>query len=598
MRGRYGAFISSYISAIDCVTSSGRAADAPGGRALASRAQSRRHRSWRSASVPRGLVLQVCLQTRRCFRRRPCLSLRRVPSVTSCTIGARGCFDSRARRGARHRARMAPRVGARGWCASWRLHRACKRDCVDDAICSTHYATCGAPMISIAGIMLTTACAAELGIFTRIAALIEPRTRGPVRFAFRFVFIVAAVLQRCSRTTRRSCCSRPSSSSCCAPCTRRHPKFVMPFAFCVFVAAGVAPLPTGNPMNLVVAERAGIDFNTYALHMIPVALAGWSSPISCSRGATARRSPTKARRSAPRRRWCRYRATRSWCWRPRARASSSYPAARPVRRSDLAGRRDRRRALHADHAARGHAPRGARRWHQLGAVPVLFGVLVLATALARAGVTRELAELYAASPAPLATVGAVAAGGLGADRQSPDGAPASRSRSRAPIAGSCSPRSSAVTSALAFSDRLARGPSVESPAAPTRRRRAAADVRHRRRDRHHPVPDRLPHRALARDGRCVTRPLTTILTCVQGFDGPMGRKSRWRQRKLWLFHSPPVRSRRRRDPWRQRPRCLPPQDLRALLGVALIASPLLTAGIIKLLPEASCGFSDSPCAGR
>ena len=36
-------------------------------------------------------------------------------------------------------------------------------------------------MIGIVGIMVTTACAAELGVFTRLAAWIEPRTRGPVR---------------------------------------------------------------------------------------------------------------------------------------------------------------------------------------------------------------------------------------------------------------------------------------------------------------------------------------------------------------------------------------------------------------------------------
>jgi Na+/H+ antiporter NhaD/arsenite permease-like protein len=41
--------------------------------------------------------------------------------------------------------------------------------------------------------MLTTTCAAELGVFTRIAAWIEPRTRGPVRVAFRFVFVIAAL---------------------------------------------------------------------------------------------------------------------------------------------------------------------------------------------------------------------------------------------------------------------------------------------------------------------------------------------------------------------------------------------------------------------
>jgi arsenical pump membrane protein len=44
-------------------------------------------------------------------------------------------------------------------------------------------------------------------------------------------------------------------------------------------------------------------------------------------------------------------------------------------------------------------------------VPFLFGVLVLATGLARAGATAQLAELYASSPAPLATIGTVAAGG-------------------------------------------------------------------------------------------------------------------------------------------------------------------------------------------
>ena len=48
-------------------------------------------------------------------------------------------------------------------------------------------------MTSIVGIMASTACASELGIFTRLAAWIEPRTRGPVKHAFRFVFVTAAL---------------------------------------------------------------------------------------------------------------------------------------------------------------------------------------------------------------------------------------------------------------------------------------------------------------------------------------------------------------------------------------------------------------------
>ena len=47
------------------------------------------------------------------------------------------------------------------------------------------------------------------------------------------------------------------------------------FALVVFMAAGVAPLMVSNPMNLIVAEYAGMSFNSYAARMLPVAVAGW-----------------------------------------------------------------------------------------------------------------------------------------------------------------------------------------------------------------------------------------------------------------------------------------------------------------------------------
>jgi arsenical pump membrane protein len=53
-----------------------------------------------------------------------------------------------------------------------------------------------------------------------------------------------------------------------------EPKLLVPFAFAVFMAAGVAPFVTSNPMNTVVASAAGIDFNSYAARMVPVAVAG------------------------------------------------------------------------------------------------------------------------------------------------------------------------------------------------------------------------------------------------------------------------------------------------------------------------------------
>src|SRR5262245_49778267 len=49
------------------------------------------------------------------------------------------------------------------------------------------------PLLVIVSIMTTAACASELGVFAYMVKWIEPRTRGPVRHAFRMVFILAAL---------------------------------------------------------------------------------------------------------------------------------------------------------------------------------------------------------------------------------------------------------------------------------------------------------------------------------------------------------------------------------------------------------------------
>ena len=46
------------------------------------------------------------------------------------------------------------------------------------------------------------------------------------------------------------------------------------FAFAVFLAPGVAPLVVSNPMNMIVAEYAGIRFNAYAATMLPISVVG------------------------------------------------------------------------------------------------------------------------------------------------------------------------------------------------------------------------------------------------------------------------------------------------------------------------------------
>lgn len=268
------------------------------------------------------------------------------------------------------------------------------------------------PLLAITGIMATTSCASELGVFARLASAIEPRTRGPVRHAFRIVFVLAAVTAATLSNDAAILLVTPVVLELLrAVYPRRNPKFLVPFAFAVFAAAGVAPLPTGNPMNLVVAERAHISFNAYVAHMLPVALVGWVVAY----------------------------AALAWCFRDvlsdEAPALGEAPPVQPLTRSArivlaitgaslacypiLAALGARvwpvatasAAASIAVTVASGISLRRIARGISWELVPFLVGVFVLALLLARAGVTSTLAELYARSAAPLPTVGAVAAAG-------------------------------------------------------------------------------------------------------------------------------------------------------------------------------------------
>lgn len=131
------------------------------------------------------------------------------------------------------------------------------------------------PFITLASIMATTHVAHKLGIFDRITRTIEIRTRGPVKRAFTAVYVISAVTAALFNNDAAILLLTPIV----VPVIRRlYPKrapyLVVPFSFAVFMSAGVAPLCTSNPMNLVVAEHAGIGFNAYALRMLPVAFVG------------------------------------------------------------------------------------------------------------------------------------------------------------------------------------------------------------------------------------------------------------------------------------------------------------------------------------
>jgi arsenical pump membrane protein len=130
------------------------------------------------------------------------------------------------------------------------------------------------PFVGVAAIMLTAAVAEQVGIIERLAALVERGTRGPVWLAFGVVFALGAATA--------SLLNNDSAILLLTPMIvplvrRRYPlrqHLVEPFSFCVFAAAGIAPLVISNPINFVVASHAQIGFNEYAAIMIPVTAVG------------------------------------------------------------------------------------------------------------------------------------------------------------------------------------------------------------------------------------------------------------------------------------------------------------------------------------
>ncbi len=264
---------------------------------------------------------------------------------------------------------------------------------------------------TLVSVMATTSCAERLGLLDRLAALIEPRTRGPVKHAFRVTFVIAALLAAVLSNDAAILLLTPTILTLLRTVyPRRYPKFLVPFALAVFAAAGVAPLVISNPMNLVVAEHLGIGFNEYALRMIPVAVLGWVTTYAVlawyfrdvlSDEAPALGSwPEPPGRPSFAERVVLYAGVASLVAYPLVALADLplWPIAATGAVISLAV------TLHA-----GHRGRTIARGIAWSAFPFLTGVFVLAVALERVGVVAWLAQLYGSSASPLATVGLTSA---------------------------------------------------------------------------------------------------------------------------------------------------------------------------------------------
>jgi arsenical pump membrane protein len=130
------------------------------------------------------------------------------------------------------------------------------------------------PFIALVALMTITGVAGRMGIVERWAAVLVTRSRGSPRRLFGLVFVLSLATAAILNNDAAILLLTPAVVLLVRRLYPDEPALLVPFAFAVFMAAGVAPFVTSNPMNTVVASAAGIDFNAYAARMVPVAFAG------------------------------------------------------------------------------------------------------------------------------------------------------------------------------------------------------------------------------------------------------------------------------------------------------------------------------------
>ena len=130
------------------------------------------------------------------------------------------------------------------------------------------------PLMTIAALMVTTAVAQRIGLLDTLATRLFARTSGSATRLFTGVFVLSALTAAALNNDAAVLLLTPAIVALVRSRYPGRPDLVVAFAFAVFMAAGVAPLVLSNPMNLIFAAYAGIDFSAYAARMIPIWIAG------------------------------------------------------------------------------------------------------------------------------------------------------------------------------------------------------------------------------------------------------------------------------------------------------------------------------------
>ena len=131
------------------------------------------------------------------------------------------------------------------------------------------------PLLALTCIMVMTGVVQEIGVFDRLALRLQLHAqRRSAESAFTLVFVASVITAALLNNDSAILLLTPLVVALTRRLYPHRPEMTVAFAFAVFLAPGVAPFVISNPMNMIVAEFAGIGFNAYASVMAPISIAG------------------------------------------------------------------------------------------------------------------------------------------------------------------------------------------------------------------------------------------------------------------------------------------------------------------------------------
>lgn len=174
-----------------------------------------------------------------------------------------------------------PRIGRRGMRVTPGLAAvlgvvlllACGLIRVGDLVTSAHLQW--RPLLALTCIMVMTGVVKEVGAFERLALRVEALARRTsTAQTFGLVFAASVITPSLLNNDAAILLLTPVVVALVRKLYPGNARLLEAFVFAVFLAPGVAPFVISNPMNMIVAEFAGVGFNAYAAVMAPISVVG------------------------------------------------------------------------------------------------------------------------------------------------------------------------------------------------------------------------------------------------------------------------------------------------------------------------------------